>query len=244
MDPRGDPEGLGEPDHHAGVIVTRGRLIVFEGPEGVGKTTQLGLLGAWLEERAIAHIRVREPGGTALGNEIRSLLLDPANEMSARAEALLFMASRAALVDRVVEPAMQRGTLVLADRFFLSTYAYQVAGRGLPEKEIRATNHFATGDLVPDLTLLFSAPAGERGHRQELRGSSDRIENEGTEFHARVADAFEGFLSTGWQRDHPECGPIVAVDACGAPEAVLRRVVGVLASRWRDTFAALDAPRP
>jgi dTMP kinase len=147
------------------VIVTRGRLIVFEGPEGVGKTTQLGLLGAWLEERSIAHIRVREPGGTALGNEIRSLLLDPANEMDARAEALLFMASRAALVDRVVEPAMQRGTLVLADRFFLSTYAYQVAGRGLPETEIRTTNRFATRGLVPDLTLLFSAPAGGASRR-------------------------------------------------------------------------------
>ncbi|HET7621826.1 MAG TPA: dTMP kinase [Gemmatimonadaceae bacterium] len=222
----------------------RGRLIVFEGPEGVGKTTQLGLLGAWLEERSIAHIRVREPGGTALGNEIRSLLLDPAHEMDARAEALLFMASRAALVDRVVAPAMQRGALVLADRFFLSTYAYQVAGRGLPENEIRGTNRFATRGLVPDLTLLFSAPAGERGQRRQLRGSSDRIESEGTEFHTRVAEAFEGFLLPEWQRDHPECGPIAAVDACGAPQEVLRRVIGVLESRLPDTFAALDASRP
>jgi dTMP kinase len=210
----------------------------------VGKTTQLGLLGEWLDERALAHIRVREPGGTALGNEIRRLLLDPANEMDARAEALLFMASRAALVDRVVEPELQRGTLVLADRFFLSTYAYQVAGRGLPESEIRSINRFATRGLVPDLTLLFSAPAGERGQRQQLRGSSDRIENEGTEFHTRVADAFEGFVSPDWQAGHPECGPIVAVDACGAPQDVLERVTGVLASRWPDTFAALGASRP
>lgn len=222
----------------------RGRLIVFEGPEGVGKTTQLGLLGEWLQERAIAHIRVREPGGTALGNEIRRLLLDPAHEMDARAEALLFMASRAALVDRVVEPALLRGTLVLADRFFLSTYAYQVAGRGLPESEIRSTNRFATRGLVPDLTLLFSAPASERGERQQLRGSSDRIESAGSEFHTRVADAFESFLSPEWQRDHPECGPIVAVDACGAPGEVLDRVIGVLATRWPDSFAALGAARP
>jgi dTMP kinase len=223
--------------------MTRGRLIVFEGPEGVGKTTQLGLLGEWLDEQAIAHVRVREPGGTALGNEIRRLLLDPANEVDARAEALLFMASRAALVDRVVEPALARGELVLADRFFLSTYAYQVAGRGLPESEIRGTNRFATRGLVPDLTLLFSAPAGERGQRQQLRGSSDRIESEGAEFHARVADAFATFLSPEWQRGHPECGPIAAVDACGSPHEVLERVVGALASRWPDAFPAFDTSR-
>ncbi len=224
--------------------MSRGRLIVFEGPEGVGKTTQLGLLGEWLDERTVAHIRVREPGGTALGNEIRRLLLDPANEMDARSEALLFMASRAALVDRVVAPAIARGELVLADRFFLSTYAYQVAGRGLPESDIRNTNRFATGGLVPDLTLLFSAPAGERGQRQRLRGSSDRIEGEGADFHSRVADAFEAFLSPEWQRSHPECGPIVAVDACGTQQDVLERVIGALAARWPDDFPALDASRP
>jgi dTMP kinase len=224
--------------------MTRGRLIVFEGPEGVGKTTQLGLLGEWLDERAIAHVRVREPGGTSLGNEIRQLLLDPGNEVDARAEALLFMASRAALVERVVEPALERGALVLADRFFLSTYAYQVAGRGLPESEIRSTNRFATRGLVPDLTLLFSAPAGERGQRQQLRGSSDRIESEGGEFHTRVADAFDAFLSSEWQRSHPECGPIVAVDACGAPQEVLERVIGALASCWPGVFSTLDASRP
>lgn len=224
--------------------VTRGRLIVFEGPEGVGKTTQLGLLGEWLDERVVAHIRVREPGGTALGNEIRRLLLDPANEIDARAEALLFMASRAALVDRVVAPAIASGALVLADRFFLSTYAYQVAGRGLPESDIRGTNRFATSGLVPDLTLLFAAPAGERGQRQLRRGSSDRIESEGTDFHSRVADAFASFLSPAWQRSHPECGPIIEVDACGAPGVVLERVIGVLASRWPDAFPVLDATRP
>lgn len=220
--------------------VTRGRLIVFEGPEGVGKTTQLGLLGEWLDERSVRHTRVREPGGTQLGNEIRRLLLDPANEIEARAEALLFMASRAALLDQVVSPAIAAGELVLADRFFLSTYAYQIAGRGLPESEIRSTNQFATSGLVPDLTLLFSAPVEERGNRQSLRGSSDRIEDAGAEFHARVADAFETFLSLDWQREHPECGPIVSVDACGAPDEVLERVVRALASRWPETFSILD----
>lgn len=225
------------------MTMSRGRLIVFEGPEGAGKTTQLRLLGEWLDERSVAHIRVREPGGTALGNEIRRLLLDPANEVDARSEALLFMASRAALVNRVVAPALERGDLVLADRFFLSTYAYQVAGRGLPESDIRNANRFATGGLVPDLTLLFSAPAGERDERQRQRGSSDRIENEGTDFHTRVADAFDAFLSPEWQRSHPECGPIVSVDACGSPHQVLERVTGLLASHWPADFPELGVSR-
>lgn len=224
--------------------VTRGRLIVFEGPEGVGKTTQLGLLGEWLDARCVRHTRVREPGGTQLGDEIRRLLLDTANEIDARAEALLFMASRAALVDQVVAPALARGELVLADRFFLSTYAYQVVGRGLGEEEIRSTNRFATNGLVPDLTLLFSAPPAERGARRALRGSTDRIEDAGDEFHARVAGAFAAFLSPDWQRDHPECGTIVAVDADGPPAAVLERVIAVLAERLPATFSALDDLHP
>lgn len=224
--------------------VTRGRLIVFEGPEGVGKTTQLGMLGEWLEARCVKHTRVREPGGTQLGNEIRQLLLDPANEIDARTEALLFMASRAALVEQVVGPALARGELVLADRFFLSTYAYQIVGRGLDEAEIRSVNRFATGGLVPDLTLLFSAPAEERSVRQTARGSSDRIEEAGAEFHARVADAFTTFLSPDWQREHPECGPIVAVDAEGPPAEVLERVVALLAERWPSTFTVLDGSHP
>jgi dTMP kinase len=164
--------------------------------------------------------------------------------VDARAEALLFMASRAALVDRVVAPSIARGELVLADRFFLSTYAYQVAGRGLAESDIRSTNRFATGGLVPDLTLLFSAPQGERAQRQRQRGSSDRIENEGTVFHTSVADAFETFLSPEWQRSHPECGPIVAVDACGSQHEVLERVLGVLAARWPESFPVFDGSRP
>jgi dTMP kinase len=226
------------------VSVTRGHLIVFEGPEGVGKTTQLRMLGDWLQARCVRHTRVREPGGTQLGNEIRRLLLDPANEIDARAEALLFMSSRATLIDQVVAPALERGELVLADRFFLSTYAYQIAGRGLSEEAIRSTNRFATSGLVPDLTLLFSAPAAERGARQVLRGSTDRIEDAGADFHERVAAAFAAFLSPDWQRDHPECGTIVEVDADGPPGAVLERVVAILAERWPATFSALDGSHP
>lgn len=220
--------------------VSRGRLIVFEGPEGVGKTTQLRLLGEWLEERGVEHTRVREPGGTRLGDEIRKLLLDPASEMVPRAEALLFMASRAALTAEVLRPALLRGGLVLADRFFLSTFAYQVEGRGLPESEIRAANTFATGGLVPDLTLLFTAPAEERSARRALRGSADRMEQAGHDFHSRVERAFAMCLDPDWQASHPECGPIVPLDASGSETQVLERVLLVLGQWWQRTFPVLD----
>ena len=142
-----------------------GLLLVVEGPEGAGKSTQVRRLGAWLERRGRAHLELREPGGTALGERIREILLDdPAREITAPAEAALFIASRAELVSRVVLPALERGTVVTLDRFFLSTYAYQAHGRGLPEGELRAANALATGGLEPDLTVLLQLPAAE-GHR-------------------------------------------------------------------------------
>src|SRR6267142_814120 len=130
-------------------------LIVLEGPEAIGKSTQLRLLQGWLHESEIEVLSVREPGGTPVGDRMRSILLDPGSLLSSRSEALLFMASRAELVDQVIRPALQKGTVVLLDRFFLSTYAYQIAGRGLEEADVRAANHLATGGLVPTLTMLL-----------------------------------------------------------------------------------------
>jgi len=225
------------------VTVTRGRLIVFEGPEGAGKTTQVGLLSGWLAARGVDHLRVREPGGTPLGDETRRLLLDTPGGLDARAEALLFMASRAALVAEVIVPAMARGTLVLADRYFLSTYAYQVAGRGLPEAEIRAANALATDGVSPDLTLLFSVPAAVRAARAAARGAPDRIERAGDAFHARVERAFAMFLSPNWQAGHPEAGPVVDVNGDGDAAAVFTRVRAALGERWPDLFDAA-APAP
>src|SRR4051812_39685539 len=126
-------------------------LIVYEGPEGAGKSTQLRLLSEWLIARGREVLAVREPGGTILGDEIRRILLDPASDITPHAEALLFMASRAQLVERVLRPALRTETIVLLDCFFLATYAYQGAGRGLPDDEIVAANRLATGGLVPDL---------------------------------------------------------------------------------------------
>src|ERR1041384_3347454 len=114
----------------------RGVLIVFEGPEGAGKSTQLRLLADWLGQRGADVVAVREPGGTIVGDHIRRLLLDPASDIVPRTEALLFMASRAQLVEREIRPSLAKGATVLVDRFFLSTYAYQGVGRGLPQEEL------------------------------------------------------------------------------------------------------------
>lgn len=215
-----------------------GRLIVLEGAEGVGKTTQLRRLEETL--RAAGHdvVAVREPGGTPLGDAIRRLLLDPASDIDSAAEALLFMVSRAQLVQRVIRPALARGAVVLVDRFFLSTYAYQVHGRGLALDDVRHANRLAVGDLVPDLTLLLVLPAGEGLARAAARGDADRMEASGDDFHGRVAAAFGEFARPAWQSAHPECGPVTAIDATGTVEAVATRIATAVQHRWPESFAA------
>jgi dTMP kinase len=216
----------------------RGLLIVFEGAEGAGKSTQLRLLADWLGARGSDVVAVREPGGTIVGDEIRRVLLDPASDIVPRAEALLFMASRAQLVEREVRPALDAGTVVLIDRFFLSTYAYQGAGRGLPEHDLRTANAIATNGLVPDLTLLLMIPVSEGLMRATQRGEHDRMERAELAFHERVARAFERFATPEWQREHPECGPVVLIDGGGVEGAVFDRVLETLHARWPGTFSS------
>src|SRR5256885_13930208 len=123
-------------------------FIVFEGPEGAGKSTQLRLMSEWLVARGRDVVAVREPGGTVLGDEIRRILLDPASDIVPHAEALLFMASRAQLIERVLRPALAADSIVLVGRFFLATYAYQGAGRGIRDADLVAANRIATRGLM------------------------------------------------------------------------------------------------
>jgi dTMP kinase len=220
-------------------MAERGLLLVLEGAEGVGKSTQLRLLAERLTRAGVANTGVREPGGTPLGDAVRNLVLDTPWSVEPRAEALLFMASRAQLIRDVIRPALAAGHVVVADRFFLSTYAYQIVGRGLPEEEVRSANLLATGGLVPDLTLLLDLDAGEGLRRAASRGEQDRIEDTGAEFHQRVGAAFAEFLTAEWQATHPECGPIVRVDASGSPEEVASRIAGIASARLPRVFGGL-----
>lgn len=217
----------------------RGQLVVLEGTEGSGKTTQLRLLSERLAAAGIPVVALREPGGTPLGDSIRSILLDPLSEISPAAESLLFMASRAELVRREIQPALKRGDVVLMDRFFLSTYAYQIVGRQLSEADVRAANCIATEGLVPDLTIVLDLPFGDGMSRVAQRATHDRIESSGDDFHRRVESAFTEAASPAWQREHAECGHIVLVDARGSREEVFGRVSSALLRIIPDRFSAL-----
>lgn len=228
----------------ASVHRTEGRtglFLVLEGGEGVGKTTQWQRLADTLREVGHDVVAVREPGGTPAGDAIRAMLLDPASAIDPATEALLFAASRAQLVRDVVTPALARGAVVLVDRFLLSTYAYQGAGRGLPVEALRAVNAVATGGRIPDLTLLLNVPLDVALARMLARGAADRLEQEAPAFHQRVREAFDAALDDAWQAAHPEIGPVVAIMAHDDPDAVTVRCLEALVARWPDRFA--DAAR-
>lgn len=219
-----------------------GALVVFEGAEGVGKSTQVDLLLRRLDAAGIAAVSFREPGGTAVGDQIREILLRPGNSIAPVAEALLFMASRAELVEREIEPALAAGKVVVLDRFFLSTYAYQIGGRGLDEEAVRRANMLATRGIVPDVTLLLDYPVKRGLERAGVRGSRDRMEQQDAEFHERIGRAFTEFASEDWASRHSECGRIVRVDAQGAVDEVATRVADALADNLPDKFWMLREP--
>ena len=219
-------------------------LIVLEGAEGAGKSTQIRLLADRLESAGVSVLTLREPGGTPLGDAIREILLDPGRDVSPEAEALLFLASRAQIVRTEIDPALSRGVVVIMDRFFLSTYAYQVDGRGLDESGVRAANALATRGLVPDLTLVLELPAAEGLARASARSGHDRIEQSGADFYDRVENAFAGFASSDWQAAHPECGRIVTVDGRGSAEEVHTRIVETLARNLPARFGHMIEAKP
>lgn len=218
--------------------MTTGLFLVLEGGEGVGKTTQWQRLTVHLEAGGHEVVALREPGGTAAGDRIRDVLLDPDTTLLSETEALLFAASRAELVGQVLRPALARGAVVLVDRFLLSTYAYQGAGRGLALEALRGVNHFATGGLAPHLTLLLTMSLDEAFARMQQRGTTDRMERETLAFHTRVHGAFAEATAAAWQVRHPEIGPVVTVDANGAVDVVTTRCMVQLAQRWPERFDA------
>lgn len=166
---------------------SRGVLIAFEGGDGAGKSTQSLLLGAWLEEAGHKVVLTREPGGTAFGRDVRELVLH-GDDVIPRAEALLFAADRAHHVEKLVLPALRRGEVVITDRYVDSSIAYQGSGRDLGVEEVRELNRWATGGLMPALTVLLDLPAGVG--RVRRGGNHDRLESEPAAFHDAVRDRF------------------------------------------------------
>jgi dTMP kinase len=171
------------------VAARRGLFIALEGGEGAGKTTQARLLAIWLREQGYDVITTREPGATKVGMRLRAVLLDTAHAgLSARAETLLYAADRAEHVASVINPALDRGAVVVTDRYVDSSLAYQGAGRKLPAAEVARVNQWATGGLVPDLTVLLDMPPAH-GLGRRAR-SADRLEAEPLDFHERVRSGF------------------------------------------------------
>jgi len=166
-----------------------GRFIAFDGPDGSGKSTQLSSFVHWCGENNIVVTEVREPGGTSIGEQVRKILLDPENDgMTLPCEMLLYMASRAQLVQQEIVPAMKRGELVVADRFVSATLAYQGAGGGLPVDLIQQVADVAVSGCFPDLTLILDVD--EQTASDRMNTDLDRMELKGREFHSRVRDGF------------------------------------------------------
>lgn len=206
----------------------RGTFLVFEGPDGSGKSTQLYKLEAVLKDAAIPVVTVREPGGTAAGEAIREVLLDHRQaDMDVRCEMLLYMASRAQLVAERIAPALARGQVVLADRFVASTLAYQGAAGGLSTDDIlavaRVVTHGAEPHAQPDLNIVFDVDEATAAGRLGLL--LDRMEAKGSAFHARVRAGYLDLV-----RQHPD--RYARVDSTQNEDAVFADVLALLESRF------------
>ena len=204
-------------------------FLTIEGIEGAGKSTFLGLLEAELVKRGVNFLRTREPGGCALGRQIRPLLLDASQKVSDRAELFLFLADRAQHVSDTIRPALERGQWVICDRYADSTIAYQGYGRGMDPEELQKLNDYATGGLWPDITFLLDLPAEvglgralARNGREGLTQSEGRFEAEALAFHQRIRDGFLARAARWPQRFR-------VLDAAQTPDAIVAQAMKHLA---------------
>lgn len=199
----------------------KGLLITFEGIDGCGKSTQAVLLKSHLTEQERDVLLVREPGGTDISEQIRSILLNPANKsMDPTTETILLSASRAQLTREVILPSLQKGTTVICDRFADSTLAYQGYGRGLPIEWLRTLNEFATAGRIPDLTFLVDIPVQTAMARLQAK-SIDRLEEEGNEFLQRVRD---GYLTLAEKSG----GRYIVVDGTKPVDSIRKEIIAKL----------------
>ncbi|MDQ0008602.1 dTMP kinase [Luteibacter jiangsuensis] len=206
----------------------RGRLITLEGGEGAGKSTLLRGLEAHLRERGVDLVVTREPGGTVVGEAVRGVVLDAANnELCAESELLLMFASRAQLVRQVIDPALAAGRWVLCDRFTDASYAYQGGGRGQPVERIAELERWAAHGLKPDVTLLLDLPVSTGRARAAGRGEADRIEVEGDAFFERVREAYR-------ERASADPARFRVLDASAAPADVLDQAIAGVAGLFAE----------
>jgi len=212
------------------VRAVAGAFVVFDGPDGSGKSTQHKRFGRAVAAAGLEVCDVREPGGTHFGERIRATLLEHADEeMSVRCEMLLYMASRAQLVEQRIRPALERGACVLADRFVSSTLAYQGTAGGLPPEEINAVARIACGGVRPDLVVIFDLD--EHAAAARLSPLLDRMEAKGRAFHARVR---RGYLA----QAEAEPARHLVVDASAEPDAVYAELVAGLTERLPERAGA------
>jgi dTMP kinase len=200
-------------------------FITLEGPEGSGKTSQLPRLAEFLRQKGFDLITTREPGGTSIGDQIRKVLFDLDNKgMNPRSEILLFQASRAQLVDEVIQPALRSGKVVLCDRYADSTLAYQGYGHGVDMKTLREIVGFATGGLKPDLTVFLDISVGEGLHRRNKGGDWNRLDDYDKDFHQRVYSGYQRLMA-----EEPERW--VKVNAAQEPDLVSKDLQNVVLGR-------------
>ena len=187
----------------------KGIFITFEGIDGSGKTTQIELLNSFLKQSGFDVVLAREPGGTDIGDKIRKILLDSKNiQMSYRAETLLFLASRAELVSKVIKPSLNQGKIIICDRFFDSTIAYQGIARQLGAEKILDMSLWATENIIPDLTFLLSIDVWECENRiKNGKKKKDRIEKEEIDFKSKIREGYMQLAGKNKER-------FVIVDGC------------------------------